>query len=89
MFDKKRIDEIRQANQAWASRQSKASGEPVPNPRGADGIPLRPHGLYTPADLADRSSSSICHRDCHPRRATRRYWTQHGATATVYVRYRN
>ena len=53
MLDKERIDEIRQANQAWASRQSKASGEPAPNPRGADGIPLRPHGLYTPADLTD------------------------------------
>jgi hypothetical protein len=38
---------------------------------------------------ACKLGSSICHRDCHPRRATRRYWPQHGVTATVCLRYRN
>jgi len=53
MFDKEKVDEIRQAEQAWAGRQAAAPREPVVDPRGTDGVPVRPHGLYTPAHLAD------------------------------------
>ena len=53
MFDKEKIDGIRQAEHAWEIRQAKTPDEPVADSRGADGIPVGPRGLYSPVDLAD------------------------------------
>jgi methylmalonyl-CoA mutase N-terminal domain/subunit len=51
MFDKARLDEIRQARQAWEATQA-GSGAAAPRERQAEpGLEAQP--LYTPADLAD------------------------------------
>ncbi|PYM13168.1 MAG: methylmalonyl-CoA mutase [Candidatus Rokuibacteriota bacterium] len=52
MFDKEKLDDIRQARQAWETRQAKAFPK-VGDPRGRDAMAVEPRGVYTPAHLAD------------------------------------
>ncbi|HTO13421.1 MAG TPA: methylmalonyl-CoA mutase family protein [Candidatus Binatia bacterium] len=51
MADDDRLDEIRQAQRAWESRQAKALDAGAPDPRGRDGIGVTGHGVYTPAPV--------------------------------------
>ncbi len=53
MVDKARLDEIRQANEAWASRQARSAGDRPAGARGRDGVPIEPGGVYTPVHMAD------------------------------------
>jgi methylmalonyl-CoA mutase N-terminal domain/subunit len=54
MFDKGRIEYVRQAREAWDVRQRKSSSAPPGTGRGRDAMPIHHSGLYTPVDLADR-----------------------------------
>ena len=53
MFDKEKIDDIRQARQAWEATTRAASGDRPPEGRRGD-LGLDAHPVYTPAELADR-----------------------------------
>jgi methylmalonyl-CoA mutase N-terminal domain/subunit len=53
MFDKEKIEDIRQARQAWETRQEKALAPSASHPRDQDAMPIERRGLYTPVQLAD------------------------------------
>jgi methylmalonyl-CoA mutase, N-terminal domain len=53
MADTGKIDEIRQASQAWERRQAKALVGHAADQRGRDGITVGANGVYTPAHFAD------------------------------------
>jgi methylmalonyl-CoA mutase N-terminal domain/subunit len=52
MFDKDRVEEIREAQQRWDAATARGAGDVSASFRSGGGLDAKP--LYTPADLADR-----------------------------------
>ncbi|MBI2219553.1 MAG: methylmalonyl-CoA mutase [Candidatus Rokubacteria bacterium] len=52
MFDKDRVEEIREARSRWEAGTARGTGDATASFRSGGGLEVKP--LYTPADLADR-----------------------------------